>query len=87
MSSALPGASISASEVTDITPFGFWLLVDDSEYFVPFTDYPDFRRATVAQVYSVRRIGPVQLHWPALDIDIELDALARPSDYPLAFTR
>jgi len=87
MSSALPGSATSASDVTDITPFGFWLLVDDSEYFVPFADYPEFRTATVAQVYTVERFGPGQLHWPDLDIDIEIEALACPEAYPLSFKR
>jgi len=87
MSSAQPGAAISASEVTDITPFGFWLLVDDHEYFVPFDAYPAFRAATVAQIYAMERIGPDQLSWPVLDVDIELGALEHPTAYPLQFER
>jgi hypothetical protein len=85
MSSLPPGVSTSVSEVTNITAHGFWLFVDDREYFVPFADYPVFRIATVAQIYAVRRIGPTQLHWPELDADIELDALERPDAYPLKF--
>jgi len=64
---------------------GFYLLVDDREYFMPFADYPVFQTATVAQIYAVRRIGPTQFHWPELDADIELDALERPEAYPLKF--
>jgi hypothetical protein len=71
--------------VTNITAHGFWLFVDDREYFVPFADYPVFQTATVAQIYAVRRIGPTQFHWPELDADIELDALKRPDAYPLKF--
>jgi hypothetical protein len=85
MSSLPPSVSTSVSEVTNITAHGFWLFVDDREYFVPFADYPVFRTATVAQIYAVRRIGPTQLHWPELDADIELDALERPDAYPLKF--
>jgi len=72
-------------EVTNISLQGFWLLVDDREYFVPFSDYPRFRDATVAQIHALRRSGPGQIHWPALDADIELEALANPDGYPLSF--
>jgi len=85
MSSLPLGVSTSVSEVTNITAHGFWLFVDDREYFVPFADYPVFQTATVAQIYAVRRIGPTQFHWPELDADIELDALERPEAFPLKF--
>ena len=64
---------------------GFWLLVDDREYFVPFSDYPVFQQATVAQIYAVQRIGPDQFHWPELDADVELGALEAPERYPLQY--
>ena len=72
-------------DVTNISAFGFWLLVDDHEYFVPFSDYPEFRQATVVQIYAAQRIAPGQFHWPELDIDIELAALAQPAAFPLKF--
>ena len=85
MSSSPTGVAISACEVTNITRLGFWLLVDEQEYFVPFADYPAFRDATVAQIIALKCASPGQIHWPALDADIELDALARPESYPLGF--
>lgn len=83
MSSNLPGVGISANEVTNIGATGFWLLVDDKEYFVPFADYPIFQTATIEQIFHVKRFGPRQFHWPALDADIELDALENPDQFPL----
>ena len=85
MSSEKHGAVTSDSEITNIGATGFWLLVDGSEYFVPYTDYPGFRDATVAQICAVRRLGPTQLSWPALDIDVELEALEHPEQFPLQF--
>jgi len=85
MSSSLPGVTTFDSEVTNISAAGFWLLVDDREYFIPFEDYPAFREATVAQIYAVQRVGPTQFYWPALDADIELEALEHPEQYPLIF--
>lgn len=83
--SGSPGISTSGSEVTNIGPAGFWVLVDGTEYFVPFADYPIFRAATIEQITSMQHLGGGQLHWPALDADVELDALARPEQYPLRF--
>ena len=85
MSSSPLGEVTSVCEVTNISRQGFWLLMDDQEYFVPFADYPVFRDATVAQIHTLRRAGPGQIHWPALDADIELEALERPESYPLRF--
>jgi hypothetical protein len=58
MSSEEHGVATSHSEVTNITNIGFWLLVDDREYFVPFADYPIFKEATVAQIYAVGKLSP-----------------------------
>ena len=85
MSSQLHGADISVGEVTNISATGFWLLVDDREYFVPFDDYPIFKSATIGQIYNLRRVGPAQFHWPELDADIELEALDNPERFPLKF--
>ncbi len=77
--------AISHSEVMAISAAGFWMLVDDKEYFVSFDDYPVFWEATVAQIYAVQRLSPTQFHWPELDADVELQALEHPEQYPLAF--
>ncbi|MBI5477867.1 MAG: DUF2442 domain-containing protein [Deltaproteobacteria bacterium] len=71
--------------VTSIGLAGFWVLVNGVEYFVPFSDCPVFRSATVEQITSVQHLGAGQLHWPALDADVELEALDRPEQYPLSF--
>ncbi len=80
-----PGVATSYSEVTNISQTGFWLLVDDREYFVPFDDYPQFNGATVAQIFAMQQISPTQFYWPDLDIDIELDALENPEQFLLMF--
>lgn len=79
------GENTSHSEVTNISASGFWILLDDREYFVPFDEYPQFRQATVAQIYSMKQLGPDQFHWPDLDIDIELEALEHPERFSLQF--
>jgi len=85
MSSSQPGTSISPSEVTNIEPLGFWVLVDDKEYFVPFAEYPVFQGAPVRQIFQMQRLSPTQLYWPDLDADIEIEALEQPEHHPLVF--
>ncbi len=73
------------NEITNVESTGFWLLVDDREYFVPFNDHPVFRSATLEQIFNIQRVGPGQYHWPSLDADVELEALEHPERYPLAW--
>jgi hypothetical protein len=79
------GKNISVSEVSAIGRDGFWVISHDREFFVPFDNYPVFRQATVEQIYAVEEIGPDQLRWEALDVDIEVAALEHPERFPLKF--
>ncbi len=36
------GKSISGAEVIQISPCGIWLLINDTEYFLPYEDFPWF---------------------------------------------
>ena len=87
MTLQMSGTNTSLNEVTNISQAGFWLLVDDKEYFVPFNDYPEFKQATIEQIYRIKRLGPDAFYWEVLDIDIELAALAEPDKYSLKFKR
>lgn len=86
MISLAPGVATSQCEVTNISRLGFWVLIDDREYFVPFADYPAFQTASVKQIYGVERIASDQLYWPSLDVDIDLRSLEHPEAFPLVFS-
>jgi len=74
------------AEITSIEHNGFWILIEDAEYFVPFEKYPDFRTAAVDAIFNFEyEFGA--LHWPDLDVDIEIEALKHPEHYPLKFVR
>ncbi|MFP4289564.1 MAG: DUF2442 domain-containing protein [Bacteroidota bacterium] len=73
--------------VTNITNIGFWVLVNNKEYFIAFEHYPCFRGATIEQITSFKMLSPDQLHWQSLDCDIELKALREPDNYPLSFKK
>lgn len=83
MKSASIGSCTSATEVTDISRFGIWILHRGIEYFLPFEDFPWFREAAVSQVLSVVEEGPEHLRWPELDIDLSLESIRNPKQFPL----
>lgn len=85
------GASISVkvnnAEVTNISPFGIWILASDgNEYFAPYSDYPVFETASIKDIAAVQTDCLGNLHWPALDADIELEALRRPHEFPMQYS-
>ena len=83
MRSAQRGRNISVVEVANVSPHGFWLLVEERERFVPFKDFPWFRDATIAELTNVELPSPHHLYWPDLDVDLAVDALDHPERYPL----
>ncbi|MGH2453032.1 MAG: DUF2442 domain-containing protein [bacterium] len=83
MRSERRGANTLAAEVANISADGFWLLVDKRELFLPFKQFPWFRAATVAQILNVQRPHKDHLHWPDLDVDLALDSIEHPENYPL----
>jgi len=83
MKSEQLGASTSAPEVTNVSQHGFWLLLDGRQRFLPFSRFPWFAQATIAQISKVERPLPHHLYWPELDVDLHLDSIDQPESYPL----
>lgn len=77
------GAAISNVEVTNVTRQGVWLCVNDHEYFLSFVNHPWFLDVAIGQLSNVEIIHGFHLRWPDLDVDLELDSLRKPEDYPL----
>jgi len=81
--SAKLGKPISAVEVANVSPHGFWLMVEATEYFLPFKHFPWFRDATIGQLTNVQLPSTHHLYWPDLDIDLAVESLTNPERYPL----
>ena len=79
----MPGTTTSQAEVTNISQHGFWLLLDERELFLPFEEYPWFKRAPVEEILRLERPQPDHLRWPDLDIDLSVDSIEHPERYPL----
>jgi hypothetical protein len=79
----MPGTVTLAAEVTNVSPFCFWLLVGGEELAVPFSQFPWFKNATIAQLTDVKRPSEDHLHWPQLDVDLSVASIRSPEDFPL----
>src|SRR5438067_2154331 len=83
MKSAALGRSTSPVEVTNVSPHGFWLFLDDRELFLPFRDFPWFRDASIGALTRVERPSTHHLYWPELDVDLAVESIEHPEKYPL----
>ncbi len=83
MTSVLPGATTLDVEVTNVSNHGFWLLLGTEELFVAFAQFPWFKDAPIAKLTKVERPQPHHLYWPDLDIDLAVDSIRHPEQFPL----
>jgi hypothetical protein len=79
----MPKTTTSAAEVTQVFKQGFWLLLGDKELLVPFEQFPWFRQANIEQLSAVEWPTTDHLYWPLLDVDLSVQSLRRPDDFPL----
>lgn len=86
MRSKIAGKSISHVEVLNISKHGFWLLVHQNEYFLPFSTFPWFKDANIVSILKVELPQPHHLYWPDLDVDLEIESIESPEKYPFTYT-
>ena len=83
MKSSINGKSISRAEIANISIHGIWILFQKKEYFLPFSEFPWFKDATLSQIHNVETIHKNHLNWPELDVDINIKILENIESYPL----
>lgn len=81
--SAMPGSNTSAPEVTNVSQHGLWLLLEREELFMPFDSFPWFREAPIGKVLHVEQPSSHHLYWPDLDIDLSVESIRHPEQFPL----
>lgn len=80
----MPGIATLAAEVTHVSKHCFWLLLDDKEELVvPFSEFPWFKSATIGQIFEIERPTENHLYWPELDVDLSVDSIRKPENFPL----
>ena len=77
------GKRISDVEVTNVSAHGFWILIAARELFVSFEHFPFFKDAAIGKILNVESPGPDHLHWPDLDVDLSIESIEHPQDFPL----
>jgi len=85
MKSQKLGESISDVEVTNISAHGFWVFVGDTEYFLPYEQYPWFKDARVKDILNVELHHGCHLRWAQLDVDLDLATVKNPKKAPLIY--
>ncbi|MEY4730658.1 MAG: hypothetical protein RL020_1816 [Pseudomonadota bacterium] len=79
----MPGAPTLEIEVSLATNKGFWLLLENEELFVPYSEFPWFKQATMEQITTVERPSANHLYWPLLDVDLSIESVRHPASFPL----
>jgi hypothetical protein len=79
----MPGAPTLEIEVSLATNKGFWLLLENEELFVPYSEFPWFKQATMEQITTVERPNANHLYWPLLDVDLSVESVRHPASFPL----
>jgi len=83
MKSGRLGKTTSTAEVTNVSRHGFWILVEGQEMFVAFDLFPWFLDVPIGRLVDVQLQGPGHLYWPKLDVDLAVDSIDHPEEFPL----
>ena len=79
----MPGTTTLGAEVTNVSGHCVWMLIDDEELALPYSEFPWFKAATIQQILNVLRPSPDHLYWPDLDIDLSVESIRHPERFPL----
>jgi hypothetical protein len=80
------GTNTLGVEVSYISSLGVWILINEKEYYMPFIEFPWFRNASSEHIRNVKEVSPNHYYWEDLDIDLTLNMITNPNDYPLWYT-
>jgi len=76
-------SSTSEVEISLASNKGFWLFLGEEELFVPFSEFPWFKKATIEAISSIEWPTPDHLYWPLLDVDLSVESIRDPGRFPL----
>ena len=77
------GNSIFPAEVTNISCNGFWMLINEEEMFLSFEYFPWFKEASIKKILHIEMPSENHLYWPELDIDLDVNSVLYPENFPL----
>ncbi len=85
MKSEPDGKNTSKAEITNISAFGVWLILDEKEYYLSYSEFPWFKNARVNDILNLQLLPNGHLYWPALDIDLHTSTLENLENYPMIY--
>lgn len=77
------GTATLEIEVSVVSNKGFWLLLENEELFLAYSEFPWFKQATIEEITTLERPTSGHLYWPLLDIDLSVNCVRDPSAFPL----
>ena len=66
---------------------GILLNVMGNDYFVSYNRLPWMKDGSIRSVLNVQMAGVNAIEWPDLDVDLEINSLKHPEQYPLVMKR
>ncbi len=70
------------AELKMVSSEGLYLDVDGKGYFAAFKNFPYLADLPISQLFSVKYCGDGDIRWEEADIDLNVEILARPEDFP-----
>lgn len=70
------------AEVKMVSSEGLYLYVDGKGYFAAFKNFPYLADLSIPQLFNVKYCGDGDIRWEEADIDLNVEILARPEDFP-----
>ncbi len=77
--------TLASTEILNISGYGVWIAVKGHEYFLSYQDFPWFKAGTIDQILHVELLHENHLYWPDLDVDLTIDMVREPGQYPLVY--
>jgi len=77
------GVTTLGAEVTTVSSYCIWILIDDEELALPYSEFPWFKAAALQQIINVLRPTADHLYWPDLDVDLSVELIRHPEWLPL----
>ncbi len=75
--------STSEVEVTQISKHGIWLLLNETEHFLSFENFPWFKDASISAIQNIEILNEHHLYWPDLDVDLAVTSIDHPERFSL----
>jgi hypothetical protein len=77
------GKRTSEADVTNISSHGIWILYDNEELFLSYTDFPWFKDVIVRKILNITEPLSGHFYWPELDVDLSVEIIKHPERFPM----